>query len=191
MAKIVTRELTASDWAAIKELFGAKGACGGCWCMAWRSPYTGKAYKARQGETNRSDFRRLVTKGKAHGVLAFDGERPVGWCSVGPRADFPALERSRVLQTEWNERTWSVTCFFIVRAARGRGVGTALLREAAAVAKRHGAMRLEGYPVRIDPAKPPLPGPFAWTGVPAMFEAAGFDRITEPPARPIYLLQLR
>ena len=187
---IVTKELTESHWPAIEALFGGNGACGGCWCMAWRSPYSGKAYEERKGENNRADFRRLVTKGRAHGVLAFDGKGPVGWCSVGPRADFPALERSRVLQTEWDAGTWSVTCFFIRRTHRGCGVGTALLKKAIAVAKRHGAARLEGYPVRINPEKPPLPGPFAWTGVPSMFEAAGFTLITEPPARPIYTLQV-
>ncbi|NTV04038.1 GNAT family N-acetyltransferase, partial [bacterium] len=33
---ITTRELTPSLWPQVEELFGAKGACGGCWCQAWR-----------------------------------------------------------------------------------------------------------------------------------------------------------
>jgi len=158
--------------------------------MAWRSQFAGKVYKERQGAQNRSDFHRLIVAGRVHGALALERDVPVGWCSVGPRADFPALRRSRVLRTEWDESTWSVTCFFIPRRERGRGIGRALLSESVAVAKRHGASRLEGYPVRVGPGKT-LPGPFVWTGLPSMFEAAGFTLITPPDARPIYELALR
>ena len=186
---LTTRELRATDWPVIEELFGENGACGGCWCMAWRSPYAGKAYKARQGARNRSDLQRLFRYGRVFGALAFDDRQPAGWCSIGPRSDFPALERSRVLQTEWDAKTWSVTCFFITRQHRGLGVGTALLKKAITIARRRGARELEGYPVRLTMT--PLPAAFAWTGIPSMFEAAGFTLITAPPARPIYRLTLR
>jgi hypothetical protein len=36
------------------------------------------------------------SSGKAPGILAYAGEVPVGWCSIGPRSDFSALERSRI-----------------------------------------------------------------------------------------------
>lgn len=180
------RELRRGDWPLIEELFGPRGGCGGCWCMAWRSTYAGAAYRERQGEPNREDFERLVTSGKAHGVLAFDGKKPVGWCSIGPRADFPALARSRVLKTEWDDATWSVTCFLVRREHRGRGVATAMLQKAIEVARKHGARTLEGYPAKINPNAAALPAPFIWTGVPVLFERAGFERISAAGARPIY-----
>ncbi len=106
-APLTTRPLTRNDWPVIEALFGANGACGGCWCMWWRVPMGGKVWEAAKGVPNREAFRSLVQSGRASGVLAFDGDRPVGWCAVGPRADFPRLERSKALARPWSDTTWS------------------------------------------------------------------------------------
>jgi hypothetical protein len=34
--KISVKELTTALWNDLEELFGEKGACGGCWCMYMR-----------------------------------------------------------------------------------------------------------------------------------------------------------
>lgn len=183
--KLTTRALRKDDWPLVEELFGPRGACGGCWCMAWRSEERGQAYRAQLGEPNRNAFRALVESGVAQGVLAFDGDTPVGWCSVGPRATFPKLQRSRVLQTEWDEHTWSITCFYIKSKYRSHGVGTLLAREAVRVAAARGAKTVEGYPaVPYDKTKP-MPAAFAWTGVPALFERLKFAKLRRT-GRPIY-----
>lgn len=184
------RPLRRSDWAVIERLFGAKGACGGCWCMVWRREFGGKRWRESLGEPNRRAFEAMVTGGEVHGVLAFDGREPVGWCSIGPRGDFPGLERSRVLKTDWMPKTWSVTCFFIPTKHRGKGVATALLDAAVELARKRGATELEGYPQKMLASGDPLPGPFAWTGVPALFEKCGFKRINQGEGRPIYVRKL-
>lgn len=33
---LVFHPLTAEAWSDFEELFGRRGACGGCWCMWWR-----------------------------------------------------------------------------------------------------------------------------------------------------------
>ncbi len=185
-ALIRVRPLRRNDWGVIERLFGSRGACGGCWCMVWRSEFGGKRWRASLGEPNRIAFEQLVTSGKVHGILAFDGREPVGWCSIGPRGDFPGLERSRVLQTEWTPKSWSVTCFFIPPKQRGRGVATAMLEAAVELARKRGATEIEGYPQKMLASGDPLPGPFAWTGVPALFEKCGFKRINDGEGRPIY-----
>src|SRR5712692_9025568 len=91
------RPLEPDDWPIIVKLFGDNGACGGCWCMWPRVPRGGKLWDDLKGAKNRDRFRRLVRAGKVHGVLAFRGEEPVGWCSFGPRSTFPRLERVRAL----------------------------------------------------------------------------------------------
>lgn len=188
MARPTVRPLEPSDWPALAKLFGERGACGGCWCMCWRRPLG--EWERHKGQGNRDAFRRLVRSGRATGVLAFDGEEAVGWCSVAPRADFEALERKRSLATDWDERTWSVTCFFVDREWRGRGLGTKLLAGAVDVARAGGARRLEGYPAK--PGKDGLPPAFAWTGVPRLFERARFRPLPDPPGkRPIYVRNLR
>lgn len=161
--------------------------------MYWRVPRGGKQWQERLGDRNRRDFRRLVEAGKVYGCLAFSGDDPVGWCCLGPRGDFPRLERVKAIQTEWRETSWSVTCFFILPRWRRRGVGSALLREAVKLAKANGATELEGYPV-ISKWKPgaDIPAAFAWTGVPRMFEKARFTSVTPPNhTRPIYRKRYR
>ena len=184
---LTVRPLRPDDWANVERLFGPNGACGGCWCMTWRVPRGGKLWEECKGAKNMRAFKRLVTAGKVYGCLAFVGDEPVGWCCVGPRADFPRLERIKALQTEWDEGTWSVTCFFIRSGWRDRGVATALLKRAVMLAQDCGAGVLESYPVKLKSDGSKMPGAFAWTGVPSLFERAGFDEVTPPGnSRPIY-----
>jgi GNAT superfamily N-acetyltransferase len=179
---ISVRPLRTDDFAVIEKLFGSNGACGGCWCMWPRVPRGGKLWDECKGEKNRQAFRRLVEAGEVHGVLAFAGEEPVGWCSFGPRSSFPRLERVRAIQRDWGEGTWSVVCFYIPARWRGKGVAGRLLAAATEQAFALGAEELEGYPaVPNDPAAP-MPAAFAWTGVPRLFESAGYRKLPRPKA---------
>ena len=38
-------------------------------------------------------FREVVERGPPPGLLAFDGDAPVGWCQVAPRDGLPWLDR--------------------------------------------------------------------------------------------------
>ena len=168
--------LTPDRWADLKALFGSRGACGGCWCMAWRlSP---SDFARRKGDGNRRALRALVKKGEPTGILAYDGADPIGWCAVAPREATPRLERSKVLARLDDLPVWSVTCFFVARGHRKQGVTVALLRAAAAHARRAGARILEGYPV--EPRQGELPAAFAWTGLASAFREAGFAEAGAP-----------
>ncbi|NOT31781.1 MAG: GNAT family N-acetyltransferase [Planctomycetes bacterium] len=189
-AAVEVRPLRVSDWARLEELFGARGACGGCWCMAWRLGR--KDWEQGRGEENRRALKRLVERGAASGVLALANGHALGWCSVAPRADFVALATKRSLATDWDERTWSVTCFFVTKEWRKRGLGKRMLEEAVTLARRRGATRVEGYPAVPPKAGGELPGAFAWTGLPQVFERCGFERLAKTPGkRPIYVRALQ
>jgi GNAT superfamily N-acetyltransferase len=144
-SRIELKPLARSDWPAVEKLFGPNGANGGCWCMWWRRK-GGKSWQACKGEPNRADFRALVESGAAHGILAHAQGEPVGWCNIGPGADFPSIVHSRVLQRTSGARRWSVACFYIRPAWRRRGVAQLLLDAAVAEAFRRGAEEVEGYP---------------------------------------------
>ena len=157
--------------------------------MAWR--LTRKAWELGRGAKNRRALKRLVESGRASGVLAVAGGRAVAWCSAGPRADFVALETKRSLATDWDESTWSVTCFFVDKTWRRRGLGERLLRAAAALARERGATRIEGYPAALPKDGGDLPAAFAWTGLPQVFERAGFTALAKTPGKhPIYVQEL-
>jgi GNAT superfamily N-acetyltransferase len=182
--KLTVRPLTPDLWPALEDLFGPQGACNGCWCMHWR---IGSAYHKRPRELNKAEFRRIVVQGPPPGLLALDGDRAVGWCQLTPRAALPWLER------DWRFRrvdalpVWCVSCFYVRRSHRGRGITSALIHEAVNVAKRAGAPALEAYP--RDAAKSPGS---AFTGYVSTFERAGFKVVAvRTPTRPIMRHDLR
>lgn len=176
------RALTAERWDDLEELFGPRGACGGCWCMWWR--LTRSAFSAAKGEPNRAAFHEIVASGQVTGLLLYDEHRPAGWCSVAPRGHFPALARSRALPLIDDSAPWSVTCLFVRRDHRRRGISVQLLRAVADHAAANGARVVEGYPV--EPRTTSMPDAFAWTGTISAFRAAGFREAGRgPTGRPI------
>ena len=186
--KLTFKRLSVDTWDAFADLFGEKGACAGCWCMFWRIPR--KQFDSNKSADNKRLMKALVRKGSMPGMIAFDGKTPVGWCAFAPRTDYTRLANSRILKPVDEAEVWSVSCFFIDRDYREKGVATALLKAAAKEAKKMGAGTLEGYPVEPKEGKR-YPPAFAWHGVPAIFESAGFREVARrSPTRPIMRLEL-
>lgn len=179
--------MTPERWGDLVRLFGERGAYGGCWCMWWR--VSSSEFRAETGAGNREAMRSTVESGRVPGLLAYlDGE-PAGWISVGPRADFPRLERSPLTRELEGGEPWSVVCFYVDRRHRLRGVAAALLDAAVRYALEHGAEAVEGYP--YDPEAASTRPPEAWTGVPSLFLQAGFREVARPrPGRPVMWLDL-
>ena len=112
----------------------------------------------------------LVLSGTPIGVLAYLGDEPVGWCSVAPRESYVKLERSRTMPRVSTAVTWTVLCFFVLRAQRGRGISAALLKGAVKYARAGGARVIEGYP--FDSAGISS----THRGASTLFRSAGFER---------------
>ena len=172
-----------SRWADLEALFGERGACGGCWCMFWRVPR--KQFDAGKGARNKSALKKIVTRGDTPpGVLAYVGNEPVGWCAVAPREHYVGLASSRILKPVDDKPVWSVSCLFVTKLHRRKGVSAKLLHAAVELAGAHGAKIVEGYPV--EPGMEKMPDPFLWHGVPSAFKAAGFKEVVRrSQTRPI------
>jgi GNAT superfamily N-acetyltransferase len=174
--------VTARRWPDLEKLFGARGACGGCWCMLWRLKRS--QYEQQKGEKNKRALRKIVQDGPSPGLLAYVEGQPVGWCALAPREVYPALERSRILQRLDDKRVWSIACLFVDRAFRRKGVSVQLLKAAIQHVGQNGGKILEGYPQ--DPKKDPMPDVFAHTGLVSAFRDAGFtEQLRRSPTRPI------
>ena len=181
---VSVRPLTPELWPALEDLFGPRGAVNDCWCMAWR---IGAAYRRRASEENKADFRALVKRGPPPGLLAFSGALPVGWCQVTPRSAVPALDRHPRLKPVDDAPVWSITCFYVRKGWRRRGVTYALIEAALAAAKRAKAPALEVYP--LDRRHTPSA---TSTGVATTFTRLGFETVARRvPARPIMRYALR
>src|SRR5262245_38073440 len=174
--------LTPERWDDFTTLFGHNGACGVCGCMVWRlkRPH----FVRGKGDGNKNAIHQLVKNGVSPGILGYLDDEPVGWCAVAPRADYPALERSRVLKPIDDTPVWSISCLFVARGWRSRGVSVELLKAAVKFVRRRRGKVVEGYPV--EPRKARMPAVFAWAGVPEAFRRAGFVEVARGSAtRPI------
>lgn len=183
---VTTRRVTAVDWPLVEKLFGDNGACGGCWCMYWHAGPGEAAWDQAKGAINQGKLRDEIESGRCDAVIAIRQGEVVGWCRFGPTSSFERLARSRKLTRECMA-DYAVVCFFIDRKARRSGVATALLEAAAASAFEAGARTIEGY--AVVPKGDEVPAAFAWTGVPSIFEQAGFSPVEhDAGARRIYSL---
>jgi GNAT superfamily N-acetyltransferase len=170
--------LTTDLWPAIEDLFESGTACQRCWCMYWR---IGAAYRKRPPETNKQAFHGIVEKGPPPGLLAFDGATAVGWCQLSPRDSLPWLDRIHPLRRVDALPVWCISCFFVRKGYRKKGVTAALIREALNVARNAGAPALEAYPLDAD-----LTTSSSWTGFASTFLKLGFKRVAcRVPPRPI------
>jgi len=103
---------------------------------------------------------------------------------VAPRGEYVTLARSRVLAAVDDRPVWSISCLFVSRPYRGRGVSVRLIRAAVELAAGQGARIVEGYPTR--PFADKAPDAFLWTGTPSAFAEAGFEEVARrSPTRPI------
>jgi GNAT superfamily N-acetyltransferase len=85
---------------------------------------------------------------------------------------------------------WSVSCLFVLKPYRRRGVSTRILKAAVKFARSQGATILEGYPV--EPTMVETPDPFVWTGIPSAFLKAGFKEVARrSKTRPIMRKRMR
>jgi len=185
---VTFRPATPSRWADVETLFGERGACAGCWCMFWRLPR--KDFSAGKGAGNRRALQKLVRANARPGVIAYAGKEPVGWCAVAPRADYVSLANSRVMAPVDDRPVWSVSCLFVRRDFRKRGLSARLIDAAVKFAASRGARIVEGYPV--EPAGGKTADAFVWTGVASSFRTAGFREVARrTPTRPIMRRTLR
>ena len=176
---LTIRPLTLSTWGDFEALFREHGIQNGCWCMYWRT--TRADCQRGFGDGNRQALQAVVAGGKAPGILAYEGDRAVAWCSVGPREDYPVLDRSRTLKRVDDRPAWSIVCFFVSKPHRGQGMTERLLRAALEYARDHGAEIVEAYPLRTEITKQ---RPYErYMGVQSTFERLGFQVVAQELGR--------
>lgn len=170
--KALTSE-TWDDFAALAARHGGAG-MGGCWCT-WFHRETHSAPGASTGSAEDSrDFKRgLVETGHAHAALVFDGAAAVGWAQYGSPAELPGIaHRKEYLAGVDVLPDFRITCFFVDRAYRGRGVAVAALDGALALISAAGGGLVEAYPQDTPGRK--VSSTFLYSVTRSMFERAGF-----------------
>ena len=163
----------------LDALFGSDDVTDRCWCM-WFIIRVADFHRA--GRTgNRASFVDLVAREpEPMGLIAYEGDEPVGWCAAGPRDRYERMLRSPTLRardSSEDDSVWLVPCFYIRSETRGAGVATALLEGAVDLARRHGAPAIEGFPLSGEGRRS---GGDLQVGVEPLFAACGFAPVRRP-----------
>ncbi|MWB99451.1 GNAT family N-acetyltransferase [Agromyces seonyuensis] len=145
-----------------------------CWCLSYR--LTSKENTSLEREARGRTVRRLCAEDPPPGVIAYDGDEPVGWAAVHPRADTSFATNRKIPHVD-DVDVWSVWCIRVRPGHRGHGISHALLDGAVEFARSHGAPAIEGYPVDNGGEKVDLT--MAYVGTKSLFERAGFARAAE------------
>jgi ribosomal protein S18 acetylase RimI-like enzyme len=180
-----TKELSKKTWPDFERLFLKQGEVGDgwwCWCIHHQRPRSVPLIeeprtRAKWAVKNRWEKRELVENGCAHGILVYARGELVGWCQYGRREELPRIDSSpryRKLALESTDRLWRITCFVVDKQYRRRGVASFALKAALEAIRRKGGGVVEAYPV----SETDQGSNYMYSGAVAMFEKAGFKRIT-------------
>ena len=171
MSDFVVKALDESTWPDFARLVEKhNGVWGGCWCMGFHEEGVG-----RTKEIHRAEKEARVRDGRAHAALVYDGETAVGWCQFGPTEELPRIKhKKRYLQGLTQLPDWRITCFFVDRDYRGKGVAAVALEGALAEIGRLGGGTVESYPEDVAGRK--VSKSFLYNAAVSMFERQGFQR---------------
>lgn len=157
----------------------------GCWCMYPRLTSAEERELPGAGpvpQRRRQAMTKLAGRRRAPGLLAFDGDEPVGWIAIAPRSELARIEASVATPRVDNEDVWVIPCITVRKSARGRGIALGLIQEAVGYAAAHGAPAVEAYP-RTEAGR--VADDNAYFGTERLFRRAGFRVIRKPqPNRP-------
>ena len=173
MSDFIVKPLDESAWPDFARLVEKnRGIWGGCWCMAFHQEGVGRTKSASQ---NRSEKECRVREGRAHAALVYDGSTAVGWCQFGPTDELPRIKHKRdYLNSLTKLPDWRITCFFVDRDYRGKGIAFIALEGALNEIARLGGGTVESYPEDVEGRS--VSGSFLHNGTISIFERQGFQR---------------
>lgn len=177
MSEFEIRALSTETWDAFVELCQrhSGGGFGGCWCT-WFHRATHSAPAAgteRTADRTRDYKRQLVETGHAHAALVFDGETAIGWAQYGSPAELPGIAHRKEVETaESVIPDWRITCVFVDRRYRRRGIAGIAVDGALELIAQAGGGIVETYPQ--DTAGKKVSASFLYNATRSTFEQAGF-----------------
>ena len=122
---------------------------------------------------NRRDKKDLVEGGCSHGILVYSHGEPVGWCQYGPKEELLRIDAGRIYTKlsldSGGKRLWRITCFWVDRRHRNRGVASAGLNAVLNSIRNKGGGMVEAYPATRKGF------PADWFGTLSMFKKEGFE----------------
>jgi len=160
-------------WDAFADLAERhNGVWGGCWCT-WFHLYPDRPERKELG--HREFKRQLVEEDRAHAALVFDGDVAVAWAEYGPVEELPNIHHRK----EWEQGLvrmpdYRITCLFVDRRCRRKGIAAVAARGALALIAAAGGGLVESYPHDLPPGKK-TSASFLYNATRSMYEQLGFN----------------
>ena len=174
MSDFIVKPLGPDTWDAFAGLVEKhNGVWGGCWCIYFHPDC---AERGQGAEVNRGLKQRLVNEGRAHAALVFDGDVAVAWCEYGTPDELPNVQHGKQYLAELDILPdHRITCFFVDRDYRRKGVSRVALDGALSLIAQGGGGVVESYPQ--DTAGNKTSASFLYNATRSLFEQAGFAYI--------------
>jgi hypothetical protein len=168
------KPLGPDTWNAFAQLVERhNGVWGGCWCTWF---HTFVAEKSHTAEGNRALKERLVSEGRAHAALVFDGDVAIAWCQYGSPAELPNINHRKEYEALLDRLPdYRLTCFFVDKNCRRRRVAAAALQGALDLIALSGGGLVEAYPQDTEGQK--VTASFLYSATRSLFEQAGFSYV--------------
>ena len=168
--------LCPENWHDFEALFEKhRGVRGGCWCVYYLCKSTD--YNRMGPEGRRAFHKELALSGRAQGMIAYEGETPVGWCQFGPPDVICQYSRGRAyskLDIAPEDRPdWRISCLFTDKHRRSRGIAIQTLHAALEEIARRGGGVVEAFPFDAPGIRHNV-----FTGSADMYRREGFAEVT-------------
>ena len=165
--------LSPRTWDAFADLAERhNGVWGGCWCI-WFHVFPDPPERKTLG--HREFKRQLVEQDRAHAALVFDGETAVAWAQYGTVVELPNIHhRKEWLQGVEQVPDFRITCLFVDRGYRRKGMAAVAVRGALALIAEAGGGLVESYPHDLTPGKK-TSSSFLYNATRTMYEQLGFE----------------
>ena len=163
--------LDASTWALFAELVERNnGIYGGCWCIGYHPECGQKDISHRTVKEER------VKSGRAHHALVVDEDGAAqGWCQWGDVEELSNIKHKRAYDKEPPPLPdWRITCIFVDKQHRRRGVARMALAGALRQISAQGGGLVEAITEVTVGRK--AQGRFLFSATAELFEEHGFQR---------------
>jgi ribosomal protein S18 acetylase RimI-like enzyme len=173
--QLSVKQLSPDTWDAFAALVERHGGIfGGCWCI-WFHPDSDE--RGQGADANRALKRRFVEEGRAHAALVFDGDRAVAWCEFGTPEELPNIHHRKDYEAAGEPPPdYRLTCIFIDKEYRRRGITALALQGALDLIAAAGGGVVEGYPQDLSDGRR-VGNSFLYNSTRALYERAGFTYV--------------
>ncbi|UNX54021.1 GNAT family N-acetyltransferase [Georgenia sp. TF02-10] len=168
--------LSPRTWEAFAGLVERhNGIFGGCWCSYF---HPDRADREPGYEGNRMMKKRLVEAGQAHAALVMDGEQAIAWAEYGPPTELPNIHHRKQYDAEKDgDPDYRITCVFVDKRYRRRGITELAIRGALDLIARAGGGAVEAYPHDLTDQTKKMSSSFLYNGTRRLYERLGFTYV--------------